>query len=72
MGYCMIATWRVIWASSRTLRCTTSSRSIAGAGVHEPWKHPDGPPDGYPAPMVDHGVERVIALERYAAATGTR
>ena len=29
VGYCTIATCRVSWASSRTLRCTTSSRSMA-------------------------------------------
>ncbi len=29
VGYCTIATWWVSWASSRTLRCTTSSRSTA-------------------------------------------
>jgi deoxyribodipyrimidine photo-lyase len=47
-------------------------RAIPGPGVHEPWKRPDGPPAGYPRPMVDHGAERIVALERYAAATGTR
>ena len=29
VGYCTIATWRVSWLSSRTERCTTSSRSTA-------------------------------------------
>ena len=29
VGYCTIATCWVIWASSRTLRCTTSSTSTA-------------------------------------------
>ncbi len=34
--------------------------------VHEPWLLPDGPPNGYPRPVVDHGVERAEALRRYA------
>ncbi|MGN6130350.1 MAG: cryptochrome/photolyase family protein, partial [Nocardioidaceae bacterium] len=33
--------------------------------VHEPWKSPDGPPQGYPDPIVDHKLERQEALERY-------
>ncbi len=41
-------------------------RSIAGAAVHEPWLLPDGPPPGYPAPIVDHANERKVALGRYA------
>ncbi|MCB1005004.1 MAG: hypothetical protein KDB35_12550, partial [Acidimicrobiales bacterium] len=35
--------------------------------VHEPWKHPGGPPGGYPEPIVDHAVEREEALRRYGA-----
>jgi hypothetical protein len=31
VGYCTTATWRVSWASSRTERCTTSSRSTASS-----------------------------------------
>ena len=27
---------------------------------------PDGPPNGYPSPLVDHAEERRTALERYA------
>ena len=27
---------------------------------------PDGPPPGYPAPIVDHAAERKEALDRYA------
>ena len=34
--------------------------------LHQPWRAPDGPPAGYPAPIVDHAVERKEALERYA------
>jgi deoxyribodipyrimidine photo-lyase len=33
--------------------------------VHEPSASPDGVPDGYPEPIVDHKEERVEALERY-------
>jgi deoxyribodipyrimidine photo-lyase len=33
--------------------------------VHEPSRSPDGVPDGYPEPIVDHMTERVEALERY-------
>ena len=42
--------------------------AVAGAAVHEPWRLPGGPPAGYPAPVVDHAVERVEALDRYARA----
>ena len=34
--------------------------------LHQPWRAPDGPPPGYPAPIVDHAAERKEALERYA------
>ena len=40
--------------------------------VHAPWSAPEGPPINYPAPIVDHGVERAEALARYAAATAAR
>jgi deoxyribodipyrimidine photo-lyase len=40
---------------------------VDGAAVHRPWALPDGPPDGYPAPIVDHDSERKEALARYAA-----
>ncbi|WP_448614246.1 cryptochrome/photolyase family protein [Modestobacter sp. URMC 112] len=36
--------------------------------VHEPWTSPDGIPEGYPEPIVDHAHERQVALDRYAAA----
>ncbi|MGH3373029.1 MAG: FAD-binding domain-containing protein, partial [Nocardioidaceae bacterium] len=32
--------------------------------VHEPWRRPDGPPEGYPRPLVDHAEERREALAR--------
>ena len=41
---------------------------VAAPAVHEPWTRPGGPPAGYPAPIVDHAVERREALARYAAA----
>jgi deoxyribodipyrimidine photo-lyase len=33
--------------------------------VHEPAVSPDGVPDGYPVPIVDHKKERTEALARY-------
>ena len=36
--------------------------------VHQPWKGPDGPPPGYPPPIVDHAEERDESLRRYDAA----
>lgn len=41
-------------------------RHLPGATAHEPWEHPDGYAHGYPHRLVDHGVERVEALARYA------
>jgi len=38
---------------------------VPAPAVHEPWKLPGGPPAGYPAPIIDHGAERVEALRRY-------
>lgn len=35
--------------------------------IHEPWKAPVGLAHGYPAPIVDHAVERKIALDRWNA-----
>jgi deoxyribodipyrimidine photo-lyase len=46
-------------------------RGIPGAAVHEPWRLDGGPPAGYPAPIVDHAQERLVALARYRAATIT-
>jgi deoxyribodipyrimidine photo-lyase len=40
--------------------------ALDGAAVHEPWAAPDGPPPGYPPPIVDHAEEREEALARYA------
>ena len=35
--------------------------------LHQPWQAPEGPPAGYPKPIVDHAAERTEALNRYAA-----
>lgn len=35
--------------------------------IHAPWENPDGVPEGYPAPIVDHKVERAESLKRYSA-----
>ena len=39
-------------------------RHISGPEVHEPWKLIDGLQNGYPAPILDHSVEREEALAR--------
>ena len=41
-------------------------RGLPASDVHEPWRLPGGPPEGYPLPMLDHAVERAEALRRYA------
>jgi deoxyribodipyrimidine photo-lyase len=45
-------------------------RDVPGKAVHRPWELPDGPPNGYPLPIVDHAVERKAALERYEQVRG--
>ncbi|MGY1711461.1 cryptochrome/photolyase family protein [Geodermatophilus sp. SYSU D00758] len=40
-------------------------RDVPRRYVHRPWDSPDGVPDGYPPPIVDHAEERHVALERY-------
>ena len=40
-------------------------RGIDGKAVHQPWRL-SAPPDGYPAPIVDHAAEREESLRRYA------
>ncbi|WP_214401172.1 cryptochrome/photolyase family protein [Pseudonocardia lacus] len=47
-------------------------RGVPGRAVHTPWELPDGPPTGYPEPMVDHKVERQEALERYERVKAAR
>ena len=40
---------------------------VPGRWVHRPHESPDGPPPGYPPPIVDHAEERAEALRRYEA-----
>jgi len=47
-------------------------RGVEGKAVHQPWKLPDGVPEGYPEPMVDHKAERREALERYERVKAAR
>ncbi|MBD0322429.1 MAG: FAD-binding domain-containing protein, partial [Aldersonia sp.] len=42
-------------------------RDVPGKRVHS---LPDGRPNGYPDPIVDHKHERAIALQRYARISG--
>jgi deoxyribodipyrimidine photo-lyase len=43
---------------------------VDAPAVHEPWTLPDGPPDGYPDPIVDHATERAASLDAYEALRG--
>ncbi|HEU5268542.1 MAG TPA: deoxyribodipyrimidine photo-lyase [Jatrophihabitans sp.] len=46
---------------------------LAGVPVrylHQPWLNPDGPPAGYPEPIVDHAVERAASLADYQRVKG--
>ncbi len=45
-------------------------RGVAGKAVHEPWELGDGMPGDYPERIVDHAVERKVALDRYHATRG--
>ncbi len=50
-------------------------RDVAGGRdgkIHEPWDLPDGLPAGYPERIVDHVVEREVALNRYAVSKVAR
>ncbi len=40
---------------------------VETARIHAPSAAPDGPPSGYPPPIVDHATERDEALARYRA-----
>ena len=45
-------------------------RHLPGKSVHEPWKALDGYVHGYPEPIVDHAVERDVALADFASIKG--
>ena len=45
-------------------------RDVDAGFIHEPWTLPAGPPNGYPAPIVDHAEERAEALRRYGQVKG--
>ena len=45
---------------------------VTGRAAHKPWTLPDGPPAGYPAPVIDHKFERAVALDRYKAVRESR
>ena len=38
---------------------------LSAPAVHEPWKVEGGPPNGYPARIVDHAAERIEAIRRF-------
>ena len=44
--------------------------NVSDEQLHQPWRAPNGPPAGYPLPIVDHATERKVALDRYAAIKG--
>ena len=46
--------------------------ALPSTEIHDPWLRPQGVPSGYPAPVVDHGVERADALARYHLARSQR
>jgi deoxyribodipyrimidine photo-lyase len=39
--------------------------SLPATEIHEPWARPDGPPAGYPSPVVDHAEQRAASLAAY-------
>jgi deoxyribodipyrimidine photo-lyase len=43
---------------------------VPGSDVHEPWELATGLPRGYPERIVDHALEREVALSRFAAVRG--
>ena len=44
--------------------------TVPARWLHRPWEAPQGPPVGYPPPIVDHAEERLEALRRYDAVRG--
>jgi deoxyribodipyrimidine photo-lyase len=51
-------------------RYVTELADVPKQHLHRPWEAPDGVPDGYPEPIVDHATERQEALDRFAAIKG--
>ena len=47
-------------------------RQVDARSIHEPWTLAGGPPDGYPAPIVNHGLERHESLRRLETLRNTR
>ena len=45
-------------------------RDVPTGSIHEPWMLAGGPPNGYPAPIVDHAEERRESLRRLAQIRG--
>ena len=45
-------------------RHVSELRDVDAASIHEPWTLDGGPPNGYPAPIVDHSEERTESLRR--------
>ena len=45
-------------------------RGIPGRAVHQPWKLGLEAPEDYPAPIVDHAVERKVALDDFHRGRG--
>lgn len=43
---------------------------VDASAIHAPWEMGLLAPDGYPAPIVDHAVERLEALSRYKSVSG--
>ncbi len=43
---------------------------VGDADIQAPWEWKQGPPLGYPSPIVDHARERDESLRRYALVTG--
>jgi deoxyribodipyrimidine photo-lyase len=44
--------------------------ALSAREIHEPWRRPEGVPDGYPEPIVDHARERQESLARYGSLRG--
>ena len=53
-------------------RWVAELRHLPGAAAHEPWRHSEGYPRGYPARVVDHGDARRDALARLEQARQER